>query len=104
MSDERKRKPERIAAALESFLAESGLGERIEQARVVPEWDSLVGAQIAAVTAPRAISADGTLWVWVTTNAWMTELALLEPELLRSLNADPKRKPVKRIRWQLRRP
>ena len=103
MSDGRKRKPERIATALESFLAESGLAERIDQARVVPEWDSLVGQQIAAVTLPRAISADGTLWVWVTTNAWMTELALLEPELLRSLNADQTRKPVRRIRWQLRR-
>lgn len=98
-----KKRPERMDAALKSFLAESGLGERIEQARLVPEWESLVGAQIAAVTLPRAISADGTLWVWVTTNAWMTELSLLEPELLKALNADPSRKAVRRIRWQLKR-
>jgi hypothetical protein len=34
----------------------------------------------------------------------MTELSLLEPELLRALNAKPDRKPVRRIRWQLRQP
>jgi hypothetical protein len=39
----------------------------------------------------------------VTTNAWMNELSLLEPELLRSLNAKPERTPVRRIRWLLAR-
>jgi predicted nucleic acid-binding Zn ribbon protein len=42
------------------------------------------------------------LFVWVTTNAWMTELSLLEPELLRALNSKSDRTPVRRIRWQLR--
>jgi hypothetical protein len=39
----------------------------------------------------------------VTTNAWMMELSLLEPEVLRALNAKPDRKPVKKIRWLLKR-
>jgi predicted nucleic acid-binding Zn ribbon protein len=62
-----------------------------------------VGPQIAQVTSPQSISANGTLFVHVTTSAWMNELSLLEPELLRSLNADPKRTPVRRIRWLLAR-
>jgi hypothetical protein len=33
----------------------------------------------------------------------MNELSLMEPELLRSLNAKGGRGPVKRIRWLLRR-
>jgi len=41
------------------------------------------------------------LFVHVTTNAWMNELSLLEPELLRSLNAKAGRIPVRRIRWVL---
>jgi len=41
--------------------------------------------------------------VHVTTNAWMNELSMLEPELLRALNAKPGRKPVRKIRWLLRR-
>jgi predicted nucleic acid-binding Zn ribbon protein len=97
----RKKKPEPVSDVLAGWLTESGLAARVEQAGVVPEWPKLVGSQIAAVTAPRSVSADGTLFVSVTTNAWMTELSLLEPELLRSLNGKEGRAPIKRIRWLL---
>ena len=101
---ERRRKPERVADVLSGYLKESGLAGRVDQAAVIPEWASLVGAQVAAVTQPRSVTPDGTLFVWVTTNAWMNELSLLEPELLRALNSKPDRTPVRRIRWQLGRP
>ncbi|HKO16772.1 MAG TPA: DUF721 domain-containing protein [Gemmatimonadaceae bacterium] len=101
--DAKKRTPEPVASVLAGLLSASGLAERVEQAGVIPEWPRLVGAQIAAVTEPRTVSANGTLFVSVTTNAWMNELSLLEPELLRSLNAKPGRTPITRIRWQLRR-
>lgn len=100
---ERKKRPESLKDVLSGVLAESGLAGRIEQATIIPEWSSLVGKQIAAVTEPMHITADGTLFVAVKTNAWMTELSLMEPELLRSLNAKPGRAPVKRIRWQIKR-
>lgn len=100
---QRKKQPERLANVLADVLAQSGLAERVNQAGIIPEWAQLVGPQIAAVTDPRSIAANGTLFVAVATNAWMTELSLLEPELLRSLNAKPGRAPVKRIRWLLRR-
>jgi predicted nucleic acid-binding Zn ribbon protein len=80
------------------------LADRVDQAGVIPEWPRLVGPQIAAVTSPQSITANGTLFVHVTTNAWMNELSMLEPELLRSLNAKPDRTPVRRIRWLLARP
>ena len=102
MSD-RKRKPEPVADVLAGWLSDSGLAARVEQAGVVPEWPKLVGSQIAAVTAPRSVSADGTLFVSVTTNAWMTELSLLEPELLRQLNAIPGRPPIARLRLVIKR-
>lgn len=98
-----KKKPEPIADIVASFLERSGLANRVEQASVIPEWPELVGTQIAAVTAPMVVTSDCTLFVGVTTNAWMTELSLLEPELLRALNAKPGRSPVRRIRWVLRR-
>jgi predicted nucleic acid-binding Zn ribbon protein len=88
---------------LADVLTSRGLAGRVDQAGVIPEWPGLVGPQIAAVTEPRSVAANGTLFVAVTTNAWMTELSLLEPELLRSLNAKPGRVPIARIRWQLRR-
>jgi predicted nucleic acid-binding Zn ribbon protein len=101
---ERRRKPERVSDVLSGYLKQSGLAARVDQAAIIPEWTSLVGAQVAAVTTPRSVTPDGTLFVWVTTNAWMTELSLLEPELLRALNSKPDRAPVRRIRWQLRQP
>ena len=92
-----------MSALLANVLKEAGIAERVEQAAVVPEWPGLVGAQIAAVTTPLLVTPDGTLFVAVSTHAWMTELSLMEPELLRALNAVPERPPVRKIRWQLRR-
>ena len=102
MSPARK-KPAAIGDVLAGVLQETGLAARVEQAGIIPEWSALVGAQIAAVAEPMSVTADGTLFVNVTTNAWMNELSLMEPELLRALNAKEGRVPVRRIRWLLRR-
>ena len=101
MSDERRRRPAALGDVLAGVLQQSGLADRVEQAAILPEWGELVGPQIAAVTEPRSVSADGTLWVAVRTHAWMNELSLLEPELLRKLATRPLRSPIRRIRWTL---
>ena len=98
-----RKKPASVGDVLAGVLRDSGIAERVEQARLIPEWPSLVGAQIAAVTEPTSIAADGTMFVRVTTNAWMNELSLMEPELLRALNATEGRSPVRRIHWLLKR-
>ncbi|MEP6690088.1 MAG: DUF721 domain-containing protein [Gemmatimonadaceae bacterium] len=99
----RKRKPERLSDTLSAFLQQTGLGARIEQATVVPEWASLVGDQIAQVTEPLSVSRDGTLFVAVKTNSWMTELSLMEPQLLTALNGKAGRTKVVKIHWRLQR-
>ncbi len=98
-----KKKPAAFGDVLADVLQNAGIAARIEQAGIIPEWSTLVGAQIANVTEPQSIAADGTLFVHVTTNAWMMELSLMEPELLRALNAKPERTAVKKIRWLIRR-
>jgi predicted nucleic acid-binding Zn ribbon protein len=98
-----KKKPSSIADILAGVLKESGVAARVEQAGIIPEWPGLVGAQIAAVTTPQSVTVDGTLFVSVSTNAWMMELSMMEPELLRALNAKEGRVPVKKIRWLLQR-
>ena len=103
MSGSRGKRPERISVAISQFLEQSGLKGRVEQASVIPDWPNLVGAQIAAVTEPISVTADGVMFVAVRTHAWMSELSLLEPELLASLNRREGRPPVKKIRWQLMR-
>lgn len=101
MSERKKKRPETLSSIIDGVLGDRGLTDRVKQAAVIPEWSRLVGAQIAAVTTPESITANGTLFVRVTTNAWMNELSLLEPELLRSLNASRDCAPVRRIRWML---
>jgi predicted nucleic acid-binding Zn ribbon protein len=100
---EKRRKPVPIAEALEGFLNRRGLAKRVEQSEAVVDWPKAVGAQIAAVTQPISITPDGTLFVAVTTNSWMNELSLMEPEILRALNTVEGRERVRKIRFQLRR-
>ena len=101
--EEKKRKPEALGNVLGAFLKQSKLAERVEAAQVVPEWESLVGKQIATVTKPISVTQDGTLFVSVKTHGWMTELSLMEPQLLRALNAKTGRARIKKIRLQLMR-
>ena len=98
---ERKRnRPTRLGDVLPAVLDQSGIAARLEQATVITEWASLVGEQIARVTHPLSITPQGVLFVAVKTNAWMTELSLLEPELLRTINQKTGRNKIAKIRWQ----
>jgi predicted nucleic acid-binding Zn ribbon protein len=99
---DRKRKPITLADALGGFLEKSGLAKRVEQATVVEEWPDLVGPQIAAVTKALSITPDGTLFVAVASHGWMTELSLMEPQLLRAVNARTDRAAIRKIRFRLR--
>jgi predicted nucleic acid-binding Zn ribbon protein len=98
----RRSEPEPLAQALASYLASSGLAARVEQAAVIPEWATLVGPQIAAVTDPLLITADGTMFVAVASSPWMAELSLMERQLLSALNKIPGRPPVTKIRYRIR--
>ncbi len=100
---EKRRKPEPLANVVGSFLKQSKLEARVEQASVIPEWELLVGKEISRVTKPISVTADGTLFIAVKTNAWMTELSLMEPQILRALNAKVGRQRVRKIRLQLMR-
>lgn len=103
MSEGRKRRPRPLGDVVKEVLSQSGIADRIAQAAVIPEWRTLVGPQIATVTEPLSVTPQGTLFVAVRTHAWMTELSLLEPELLRRLNQRTGRLPIRKIRWQIQR-
>src|SRR5216684_636102 len=65
MNEPKSRRPVAVREALQSYLARTGLERRLAQAQVVPEWPRLVGPQIAKVTEPESVTADGTLFVRV---------------------------------------
>ena len=54
--------------------------------RILIEWPTLVGAQIARVTAPDGLR-NGVLSVWVKTSTWMHELRLLRERVIADINA-----------------
>ena len=101
MTGKRRHKPQPLADVMKDVLKGTTVGDRMAQARVIPEWRTLVGPQIADVTEPLSVTPQGTLFVAVKTNAWMTELSLLEPQLLKRLNEKTGRLSIKRIRWQI---
>jgi predicted nucleic acid-binding Zn ribbon protein len=95
--------PTAIREVLAGYLSTSGLGRRLAQAGVIPEWPRLVGPQISAVTTPESVAPDGTLFIRVRTSAWMNELQLLTPEILARVNAGRGAGRVRTIRWLLAR-
>ena len=94
--------PEGVGAAIAQFLRAHGHEERVALAVVLDDWARIAGPQIAHMTEARTITGDGTLVVAVATNAWMSELAMHEVELLARLNEGFERPRVRRIRWQLK--
>ncbi|HVD59337.1 MAG TPA: DUF721 domain-containing protein [Gemmatimonadaceae bacterium] len=101
--DAKPTKPERLNLALTDFLKTKGLRDRVIQANAIDDWPNVVGPQISKVTEALKITPDGTLFVAVTTNAWMNELSLMEPELIRVLNIHASARRVKKIRFELKR-
>jgi predicted nucleic acid-binding Zn ribbon protein len=101
MAERRRGQPTAVGDALQGYLAKSGLGKRLAQAQVIPDWPRLVGPQIAAVTAPESVTPDGTLFVRVATSAWMNELQLMTPQIMAAINAGRGAGRIKTVRWLL---
>ena len=102
MSKEKQR-PTAIGEAIARFLSGSGLGARVEQAQVVMQWPELVGPQIAAVSKALSVTQDSVLLVAVNSHPWMTELSMMERELLEVINNAVPATPIRQIRFQLTR-
>ncbi len=95
--------PERLADLLARFLKKSGIESRIKQSAVIDQWATLVGPELAAVTRPLSVSEDGTLFVSARSHAWMSELTMMERDLLASINRITGDRPIHKLRWSLMR-
>lgn len=80
----RARETVRASDAIRAALAFHRITEQVRGERVVVEWTDLVGPRIAQRTRPDRI-ADRVLWIEVASSAWLHELSLLKPQLLRGL-------------------
>ncbi len=93
-----KSRPVPLAEAIKAYFRRAGLSRRIGQAGVIEEWPTLVGPQIAKVTAADSITPDGVLRVRVATAAWAAELSLMTPQILARLNTGRVGR-IRTIRW-----
>lgn len=88
-----------VGESLQEYFGRRGLVRRIRDAGVVNEWAGLVGEQVARVTEPDSVDRNGTLRVRVRSAAWMQELQLMSPTIIKELARKGSR--VKRIHWML---
>jgi len=84
-----KRPPRALAVvsardAIRAALDFRRITDQVRGERIVTEWTELVGPRIAQRTRPDRI-VDRVLWIEVASSAWLHELSLLKPQLLRGL-------------------
>lgn len=80
------RDPVRFGAAIARLVTERGWENTTSAARVVAEWDSLVGAEIADHCQPASL-LGGELVLVAESSAWATQLRLLAHTLVARLTA-----------------
>jgi len=81
-----KRKgPGSIGDIIPTVLRKLGLDDRMDEARLVREWDGVVGGVLAGRSNP--VSArDGVLLVEVRDSAWMQEFRFHQNSIIRKIN------------------
>lgn len=94
----KKEGPRHVREALQKYLDKAGITEKIEAASVVPDWPRLVGDGIAGVTTPLRVT-NGVLVVGVQSSAWLSELKLMEREIIKRVNAEKIRGKISAIRF-----
>ncbi|MGD8866053.1 MAG: DUF721 domain-containing protein [Gemmatimonadales bacterium] len=100
MSEKRGGSPEHLGHLIEGLLRTRGLVEGVERGAALSEWAEVVGPQIASVASPVGFDR-GTLFVEVSSSAWIMELQLMEYRILAQLNAARRRGKFEKIVFRL---
>ena len=81
------RDPQLLGGELSRLVDDRGWELDLRMRGVFARWPELVGAQIADHCTPESF-VDGRLAVRTDSTAWATQLKLLAPQILATLNAD----------------
>jgi hypothetical protein len=79
------KKPEPLGDILQKVLKKMDVPHKRTDRRIVALWKSAVGPQIASRTLPESFRR-GSLYVLVSTTAWLHQLQFLKEEILSKLN------------------
>ena len=80
--------PELIGGVLSNLISEREWDSGLAEGNLFITWASIVGADIATHTTPISIS-DGVLTIQTSSTAWATQLALVAPDLLTTIQNNP---------------
>ena len=70
-----------IGSIVGQAIGRAGLGGPLAEARLIGQWASVVGAEIAARCQPVSLT-DGELRVAAESTAWATQLRMMAPQIL----------------------
>ncbi|SHN46823.1 DUF721 domain-containing protein [Cryptosporangium aurantiacum] len=91
------RDPQPLGSLVRRMVTERGWDRANAEARVLGDWEKLVGPEIAAKSRPVGLR-DGELTLQAESTAWATQLRLLSGKLLGLLSAEIGPDVVKKIR------
>ena len=95
-----RKKLDRLSYTLGSMLKARGLGSRLSEYRVFGQWEKSVGPVIARHAQPQAVRGK-KLTLIVDSPAWMQQLSLLKPEIMKKVNSILGKEAVKEITLRL---
>lgn len=78
------RDPQGIELVLRRVLGDLGWSAGVSAGRVLEEWDEIVGEQVARHCRPVSLE-DGVLVVSADSSAWATQLRLITPQLITTI-------------------
>jgi predicted nucleic acid-binding Zn ribbon protein len=88
--------PESIGGILQNLLKNLGLEKRINEQKLILNWEKIVGNNIAEKT--KAFKIEGKkLFVKVESPSWRNELFYLKKEIIEKLNEFAKQEVIKDI-------
>lgn len=91
------RDPVTIGAIVGQSIADLGWSAPLAEARLLGQWASVVGPEVAARCQPVSLR-DGELRISAESTAWATQLRLLAPQLLKRICAELPAGTVTRLR------
>ena len=74
-----------VGDVLAGYLDRTGLGEALGRVGALDEWSGAVGPRVSRVTSAVEVQGD-TLVVEVISSAWLSELSMMRPLILRQVN------------------
>lgn len=93
----RYNKPDKIADLLGLATKGLNISQKLKDYQAVDKWPGIVGPAIAAHS--QAIKIEGeTLIVKVDHPVWLTELKMMEPQLIAELRNELPQSPIKKLK------